>query len=93
MRFLYAFLVFPFFILLISSGCQVYRSAGRSQFEDHAPGNVNTNGAGLKVEEYCWTQPLNDPLWITPENQQQYKVRNLSAEEIEVCLDEINPHN
>jgi hypothetical protein len=76
---------------LFLTSCQVYRSAGRSQFEDRAPGNVNTNGAGLKVE--CWTQPSSEPLWIASENQQQYKVRNLSAEEIEVCLDKINPQN
>ena len=90
MRISYAFLVFPF-LILFSVSCQVYKSAGRSQFEERAPGNVNTNGAGLSVE--CWTQPSGEPLWITSENQQQYKIRAVTAEEIEVCLDEINPQN
>lgn len=80
-------------VVALLSSCSIYKSNGRSSFEDRSSGNLpNTNNVGQgegkaqgKEADTCWTQGAKEPLWNLPENE-ELRVHALSSELIEVCL-------
>lgn len=68
------------------AGCSVYKSNGRSSFEERAPGNLTTQSLSLEsTDGTCWTQPSREPLWELPD-QEEVRVRLISDDLLEVCL-------
>ncbi len=84
-------------IPLCLSGCSVYQSQGRKNFENYAPGRVQTNvgvsaiiaGAEPKkliTSTTCWTQPRHQALWNHGEAGSTLVVQNINDDQITVCL-------
>jgi len=69
-----------------SKGNLVKTNVGRSQSPPRNPVSVQTDPTlQPEQEDTCWTQPLHEPLWDLPENQ-ELRVHSLNSELIEVCL-------
>lgn len=80
-------------LIAFISGCSVYKSQGRKDFESRSPDEIVDNNVGLAQpsvtsfeEGTCWSQPLKEPLWEVPEDL-QIRVHRLSHDIIEVCLE------
>lgn len=83
--------------LMLCSGCSIYKSKGRDQFESRAPGNVETNvGAAVNGQQSelsvnedfssCWIQNQDEPLWATPKGS-SLQIRSINDKKMAVCLE------
>lgn len=73
---------------LLVTGCSVYKSQGRKNFESNAPAQVQNQPFADNTEqqktEMCWTQPRKDNLWNIQEGH--LSIKYLSETDMEVCL-------
>lgn len=70
--------------LLILGGCSVYKSRGRTSFENKSPDNIKNGLVGL-----CWRQPSNEALWRTDASSFTIHA-NAEDNSIEVCAADVS---
>ncbi len=92
------------YIIIISSclltSCSVYKSSGRSSFEDKSSTNlpaVSTQAVAENENQWsadeestedsddCWNQPVQDPLWQVADSETM-TVKKINSQQIQVCL-------
>lgn len=84
--------------MFLLSACQVYKSGGRSMFENAAtppPNSVGNTTFPILAEPNCWIQPSADTLWLS-KSDLKYQVRfvddgETAGQNIEVCIEESEP--
>lgn len=92
-----------FFIIIFTSylltSCSVYKSTGRSSFEDKSTTNlpaVSTQAVHDNENQWsadddsnqddndCWSQPAQDPLWQVSDSETM-SVKKINSQQIQVC--------
>lgn len=73
-----------FLILGLLPACSIYRSNGRNQFEEKAPGRVLTE-IGVSSTPTCWLQSTSDPIW-PKDFDGPFTVRPYDQNQVSVCL-------
>lgn len=81
------------------ASCSVYKSSGRSSFEDKSSSNlpaISTQSIHESAPQWsaddeseenedCWNQPAQDPLWHVADKE-LLSVKKLNSQQIQVCI-------
>lgn len=73
-------------ITFILSGCSVYESQGRKDFESNVGGRTQTNVgiSSVIATSECWIQAKNQPLWTQNQNSILI-IKSLNETQMSVC--------